>query len=181
MIDLIKIMASDHFFDVIGFVRANPGQNSSSIARALKLHIATVQRSLDVLERHGFVLASVQRKRGRPSKIYRYVGGKYSIDLDELLSELELKGRRIRETGHPDISFSFDVDKETVNAVLVGGRQGSVVRLEERMGRFLWLVPPPDSQGQTIYELADKAGVSVIDAIRLAQEMRDLGVLEILP
>jgi DNA-binding IclR family transcriptional regulator len=181
VIDLIRIMASDHFFDVIGYVKGNPDHNCSSIARALQLHIATVQRSLDVLERHAFVTTEVRRKRGRPSKIYRYVGGKYSIDLDDLLVELEIRLRRIRETGRPDISFSFDVDRETVNAVLLGGKQGNVIRLDERMGRFLWLVPPPDSQGQIIAEIARKAGISVLEAVRLAQEMRELGVLEMLP
>jgi predicted transcriptional regulator len=181
MIDLIKVIASDRFFEVIDYVKNNPGLNSSTIARALELHIVTIQRSLDTLERYGFVAVELQKKQGRPSKIYRYIGGGYTIDLDALLVEFELRNNRLRETGRQDISFSFDVDKEIVNAILVGGKQGEIVRLDEKMGRFIWFVPPPDSQGDTISALAGKAGISVIDAIRFAEEMRDLGVVEMLP
>ncbi len=181
MIDLIKIIASDNFFTIISYVKANPERNSSAIARELALHIVTVQRSLDTLERYGFVKAELQRKQGRPSKIYSYLGGTVSIDLDSFLAEFELRNNRLRETGRKDIGFSFDVDKEVVNAVLVGGKQGEAVKLDERMGRFFWFIPPPDSSGETISALADKAGISVIDAIRFAQEMRDLGAVEMLP
>jgi hypothetical protein len=180
MIDLIKVIASDHFFAVIEFVKANPGRNSSSISRALELHIVTIQRSLDTLERYGFVRTEVQKTRGRPSKIYRYVGGDFRIDLDSLLAEYELRNDRIRETGRPEISFSFDVDKEIVNAVLVGGKQGDIVRLDDRMGRFFWFIPPPDSEGEAISALALKAGISVIDAIRFVQEMGELGAVEVM-
>jgi hypothetical protein len=181
MIDLIKVIASDHFMEIIHCVKTNPGQNSSSIAKALDLHIVTVQRNLDTVERYGFVQAELAKKQGRPSKVYRYVGGGFRIDYDELLAEYGLRDRRIRERGRPDISFSFDVDKEIVNAVLLGGRQGEKLRLEEKTGRFLWLVPPPDSQGESISDLALKAGISVIDAIRFVEEIVAMGVVEMLP
>jgi DNA-binding transcriptional ArsR family regulator len=181
MIDLIKVIASEHFMEIIDFVKANPERNSSSIAKALDLHILTVQRSLDTVERYGFVEARVERKPGRPAKVYRYLGGEFKIDLDRLLGEYELRGRLLRETGKSDISFSFDVDRELVNAVLIGGKNGEKVRLDEKAGRFLWLVPPPDSGGETIQALAEKAGISIIDAIRFVEEMRGLGVVEMLP
>jgi hypothetical protein len=181
MIDLVKAIASEHFLEIIEFVKANPDQNSSAIARALSLHIVTVQKSLDAVERYGFVEAKLVKKQGRPAKVYRYLGGSYRIDFDELLAEYELRNRRLRETGKSDISFSFDVDKELVNAVLVGGRRGEKMRLDEKSGRFLWLVPPPDSEGEKISVLAEKAGISVIDAIRFVEEMKGIGVVEMLP
>ena len=181
MIDLIRVMASDHFFEVLDHVRGNPDLNPSGIARALDLHIVTVQRSLDILERYGFVSAELQKKQGRPAKTYRYLGGEYTINLDSLLAEYDLRNNRLRETSRPDVSFSFDVDKELVNAVLVGGKQGTITKLDERMGRFFWFIPPPDSEGETIANLAAKAGISIIEAIRFAEEMRALGVVEMLP
>jgi hypothetical protein len=180
MIDLIKVIASDRFFDIIGYVKDHPEENSSSIARALEIHIVTVQRSLDTLERYGFVASEVRKKPGRPSRAYRYLGGTYSIDLDAILSEFELKDHKIRESGRPDIGFSFDVDKELVNAILVGGKQGEAIKLDEKMGKFFWFVPPPDSSGETIASLAERAGISVVDAIRFVLEMRDRGAVEIL-
>jgi hypothetical protein len=166
---------------VLNHVRDNPNLNPSAIARALELHIVTVQRSLDILERYAFVAAEIQKKQGRPAKTYRYVGGEYTINLDSLLAEYDLRNNRLRETGRPDISFGFDVDKELVNAIMLGGKHGTITRLDERMGRFFWFVPPPDSEGETISVLAEKAGIPVIEAIRFAQEMKDLGVVEMLP
>jgi hypothetical protein len=180
MTDFIKILASDHFVEILDFVKANPGQNSSTIAKALNLHIATVQKSLEAVEKYGFVETTMAKKQGRPSKVFRYIGGGFRIDFDELLFEYALRNRRLRETGRGDISFSFDVDKELVNAILVGGRQGEKIRLDEKRGRFLWLVPPPDSDGERIIVLADKAGISVIDAIRFVGEIKKIGVVEML-
>jgi hypothetical protein len=181
MINLLKVIASDHFIEILDFVKGNPGQNSSAIAKALALHIVTVQKSLDAVEKYGFVEASVLKKQGRPAKVYRYLGGGYRIDFDELLAEYELRGKRLRETGRKDISFSFDIDKELVNAILLGGRQGEKIRFDEKTGRFLWLVPPPDSEGEMISSLAEKAGLSVIDAIRFVDEIKEYGIVEMMP
>jgi hypothetical protein len=181
MLNLLKVIASDHFIEILDFVKGNPGQNSSTIAKALDLHIVTVQKSLDAVEKYGFVETSVLKKQGRPAKVFNYIGGGYRIDFDELLAEYELRNYRLREKGSADISFSFDVDKELVNAILVGGRQGEKIRLDEKTGRFLWLVPPPDSEGERISALAEKSGMTVIDAIRFVDEIKEYGILEMMP
>jgi len=103
-----------------------------------------------------------------------------TVDLNELFSDYNLKNNRVRESGNPDISFSYDVDKEMVNAVLIGGKKGEKIKLDPKAGRFLWLVPPPDSKGETIENICREAGVPLIDAIRFCIDMQELEVLEVI-
>jgi predicted transcriptional regulator len=179
MIELIRILGSDHIFEIIDFLRKTPDKNASFIASKLNIHIVTVQRVLDTLEKYGFVRSSEKRGIGRPSKTFTYLGGEFKVNLDGLLSDYALKDKLVRESGNSDISFSYDVDKEIVNAVLIGGKKGEKVKLDPKTGRFLWLVPPPDSQGDPISQISSEAGLSLIDAIKFCLEMQDLGVLEV--
>jgi len=179
MIELIRILGSDRIFEIIDFLKKNPNKNSSFIASKLNIHIVTVQRVLDTLERYGFVSSSEKRGIGRPSKTFTYVGGEIKVNLDELLSDYDLKDRLVRETGDSEISFSYDVDKEIVNAILIGGKRGEKVKLNPKTGKFLWLVPPPDSRGTSISQLSNKAGLALIDAIKFCLDMQDLGILEV--
>jgi predicted transcriptional regulator len=180
MIDLIKIVGSDHFLMIVEFVKSNPGYNASHLAKKLNIHIITVQRYLDTLEKYGFIVTDEKRGSGRPSKIYSYVGGSFNVNIDELLSEYMMRSEKIRETGNPDIVFSYDVDKEIVNAVLVGGKKGRKIKLDEKEGRFLWLVPPPDSAGEIIEKIARDVGIALPDAIKMVLELKELDVLEVI-
>lgn len=179
MIDLIRVLGSEHVFEVVDFVRKNPDQNASAIASRLNIHTVTVQRVLETLAKYDFVSVSEKRGVGRPSRNFTFKGGQLTMDLNKLFSDYSLKSSRIRESGNPDVSFSYDVDKETVNAVLIGGRRGDKIRLDSKAGRFLWLVPPPDSEGETIERLSGEAGIPLIDAIRLCLKMQELDVLEV--
>jgi len=178
MIDLIRVLGSEHIFEIIDFLKKNPDQNASFIGKSLTMHIITVQRVLDTLENYGFVKSKEKRGVGRPSKNYSYLGGEFKINLDKLFSGYDLKEKIIREKGNTEISFSYDVDKEIVNAILVGGKKGEKIKLSLKTGRFLWLVPPPDSKGETIESISKKASIPLIDAIKFFLEMQDLEVLE---
>jgi len=178
MIDLIRVLGSEHIFEIIDFLKKNPDQNASFIGKSLAMHIITVQRVLDTLENYGFVKSKEKRGIGRPSKTYSYLGGEFKINLDKLFSGYDLKEKIIREKGNTEISFSYDVDKEIVNAILVGGKKGEKIKLNLKTGRFLWLVPPPDSKGETIESISRKAGIPLADAIKFFLEMQDLEVLE---
>ena len=181
MIDLIRALSSEHIFAIVDYVRKNPGQNASAIASALNIHPVTVQRPLETLAKYGFVSVEERRSVGRPSRNYTYVGGALTLDLDKLFADFSLKDRVVRESGHPEISFSYDVDRETVGAVLVGGKGGRKIKLDSYAGRFLWLVPPPDSEGKTVDEIGREAGVPPGEAIRAFLELQELGVVEVVP
>ncbi len=180
MIDLIRILGSEHIFSIIDFVKKNPGQNASFIATNLNIHTVTVQRVLETLAKYGFVAVDEKRGIGRPSRNFTYLGGQLTVDLNKLFSDYSLKDNLVRESGNPDISFSYDVDKETVNAVLIGGKKGEKIKLDNKAGRFLWLVPPPDSKGETIEHICEEAGIPLIDAIRFCLKMEEIDVLEVI-
>jgi predicted transcriptional regulator len=180
MIDLLKITGSDFFFDIVEYVRDNPLQNASSIARKLDIHIVTVQRSLDTLEKYGFIATEEKKGMGRPSKIYSYKGGSFTVNINELLEEYGMRKMRVRESGNPDIAFSFDVDKEIVNAILAGGKNGKKIKLDNKEGRFMWLVPPPDSEPVLIEDTARAANIPIPDAIRFLLEIQEYNIVEIM-
>ncbi len=180
MIDLIRILGSEHIFAIIDFVRKNPDQNASFIASSINIHTVTVQRALETLAKYGFVTVKEKKGVGRPSRNFTYIGGKLTVDLNELFSDYSLKNNRVRESGNPNISFSYDVDREIVNAVLIGGKKGEKIKLDNKAGRFLWLVPPPDSKGVTIEHICREVGVPLIDAIRFCIDMQELEVLEVI-
>lgn len=180
MIDLIRVLGSDRVFDIIAFLKKNPERNASFIARKLNIHTVTVQRVLDTLAKYGFVKTDEKRGKGRPSTTYFYLGGRFTVHLDELFSGYDLRLKRVRESGHAEVSFSYDIDKEIVNAILIGGKKGKKIKLDSRSGRFLWLVPPPDSRGESIESLSQKAGVPLIDAIKFCLEMQELEILEVI-
>jgi predicted transcriptional regulator len=176
--DLIKTLASENIFDILAFVRENPGKNASKIARELGIHVLTVQRALEVLERYSFVSSTELKAIGRPSRVFQYRGGSFTINLDLILDEYSLRSTKIRDAGREDVSFMYDVDHEVINGILIGGRGGKFLKIEEKTGRFLWLVPPPDSQGETIEDIAKKAGCPVLEAVRISVELKGMGILE---
>jgi len=180
MIDLVKIIASDHFLEVLEFVKNNPGNNAFFISKKLKIHVITVQRYLDTLEKYNFIVTDEKRGTGRPSKIYSYIGGSFNVNIDELLKEYMMRTDKVRETGNSNVAFSYDVDKEIVNAILVGGKKGEKIKLDEKEGRFLWLVPPPDSKGEVIEKIARQVGIPIPDAIKMVLELKERSVLEVL-
>ena len=178
IVELVKIVASVNFIEVINFLKNNPGSNSSFVAGKLNLHILTVQRILDELARDGFVETEEKRGVGRPSIIYTYKGGSFQVDLDVLLSQYEYRSSLIREKGFSEISFSYDVDKEVVNAVIIGGRRGKIIKLDQKVGKFLWYVPPPDSKGASVESIAKEASIQVFEAVQYVLRFIHLNVIE---
>ncbi|MBN2435989.1 MAG: hypothetical protein JXK07_12060 [Spirochaetes bacterium] len=141
--------------------------------------MVTAQRILDTLEKYKFVISSKQKKGlGRPSKIYTYMGGEFSVNLDEMLKIYQSRLIYIREAGNPEVSFSFDIDKELINAVLLKGRSGKKIKMDDQRGRLLWLLPPPDSRGETIESIAEKTGFPIIDSVIFFREMIELNIIE---
>jgi hypothetical protein len=132
------------------------------------------------LEKYGFVETKEKRGVGRPSRTYSYLGGEFKVNLDKLFSGYDMKHKLVREAGNDNISFSYDVDREIINVILIGGKKGKKMKINPKAGRFLWLVPPPDSDGETIESISSKAGIPLIDAIKFCLEMQDLNVLEVI-
>ncbi|MBN1694435.1 transcriptional regulator [candidate division WOR-3 bacterium] len=178
IVGLVKIVASVNFIEVINFLRNNPGTNSSFIAGKLGLHILTVQRILDELARDGFVETEEKRGVGRPSIVYAYIGGSFQVDLDKLLRQYEYRSSIVREKGDGNIRYSYDVDKEIVNAVIIGGRRGKKIKLDQKMGKVLWYVPPPDSEGASVESIAKEVSIQVFEAVQYVLQFIYLNIIE---
>jgi predicted transcriptional regulator len=178
IVELVKIVASVNFIEVVRFLKSNPGSNASFIAGKLNLHILTVQRILDELARGRFVETEEKRGVGRPSTVYTYKGGSFKVNLDELLSQYEYRSSFVREKGSPGIRYSYDVDREIVNAVLIGGKKGEKIKLDQKMGKFLWCVPPPDSKGASVESIAKESSIQVFEAIQYVLQFIRMDVIE---
>ena len=113
---------------MVNYIKNNPDTNAYNLTKNVKIHIVTAQRILDTLEKYGFVTSQEKKGIGRPSKIYSYIGGKFKIDLDELLNIYQNRLLKIRETGNPEITFSYDIDKEIINAILLKGKTGKKIK-----------------------------------------------------
>ncbi|HPX16724.1 MAG TPA: hypothetical protein PL068_09175, partial [Petrotogaceae bacterium] len=78
-----------------------------------------------------------------------------------------------------DISYNYDIDNERIKQVIIGGRKGTKVELEDKSGKFLWMLPPPDSEGESIEKLASQSGMAVLDAVKFVRDMIEIGVMEV--
>jgi hypothetical protein len=171
-------MGSEYFFEVADYLKNHPGINAYNLTKDIKIHVATAQKILDAMERYGFAITSEKKGLGRPSKTYTYKGGDLVINIDQLVDRYQMRNRKIREKADTEVKFSYDVDKEIINAILLKGKTGKKIKVDDKFGKLLWLVPPPDSEGNTIDNLAREAGVPVLDAIEFLLEMMKFKIIE---
>ncbi|MBT1247722.1 MULTISPECIES: transcriptional regulator [unclassified Thermosipho (in: thermotogales)] len=175
MNELLKILSSPQLFEVLNFLKDNSNKNPSSIAKELGFHTFTVQKYLEILERFGIVSSKVERKIGRPSKKYRYCGGKITIDFDEVLKVFELKSKKIRER-ESKARYNYDLKKETINGVV---KNGEIIKLSEVEGRVLFLVPPIDSAGILISEIVEKLNFPEFDVLFAVNNLVLMDIVEV--
>ncbi|ABR30605.1 transcriptional regulator [Thermosipho melanesiensis] len=175
MYEILKIISSPQLFEVLNFLRNNPNKNPSSIARALGFHTFTVQRYLEVLERFGIVKAKVEKKVGRPSKKYTYVGGNITIDFDDILSMFDLKNKKVREK-KKSLRYSYDLKGEKINGVVDIER---ITKLSDMEGKVLFLIPPFDSEGIQVEKIIEKVKFSEFDILSSLKKLISLEIIEV--
>ncbi|MDN5343303.1 MULTISPECIES: HTH domain-containing protein [Oceanotoga] len=179
MYDLIKVLTNEHFFKVIEYLNENPESNPSKIAKKLKIHTATVQNYLETLEKYKFVVYKEKKGLGRPSKLYSFKGGSFEVNLNELLEKFYIKNKKIRDAGNEKIKYSYDVEKEIINTIIIDKHKKETIKLDSKSGKFLWLLPPPNSNFESIEKLCLKSGFSILEAVELCLYLQKKGVLEI--
>jgi len=178
MLDLLKTLSSTNTLEVLQYLKEHPDSNASGIASALGLHVFTVQKNLGVLERYGIVESKVVRGIGRPSKRYRYLGGQIKIDVDEILQLYSLKDASVREKALQNAVYDCDMRKERVRKLLIKAEKRRIV-FNEVEGKVLWFVPPPDSEGKPVEELAKETGMSLLQVIEAIKQLADVGLVEL--
>lgn len=180
MYDLIRTLYGDHIFKVLEYLKLNPGSNASKIASDIGIHTATVQSYLNVLDKYGIIKSEIKKGLGRPSNIYNYVGGSFNINFDELIEKYSYKDRLVRDYGNENIKYSYDIDKEIINDIIIIGKKKETMKFDSREGRFLWLLPPPDSKGDSIENLCNMCGITIMESVDLVLSLNEKGVVEIL-
>jgi len=176
--DLFKTLSSANVFDILHYLRKHPNSNASKIAAALGLHVFTVQKHLETLEKYGIVESEVVRSVGRPSKRYRYVGGSVEVNVDDLLQLYTLKDTMVRERPLNEAVYDCDIGKERVRRLLFKPSKRKVV-FDEVEGKVLWFVPPPDSEGKPVEEIARETGLPLIQVLRAVKQLVDMGFVEL--
>ncbi|QTA38742.1 transcriptional regulator [Thermosipho ferrireducens] len=176
MNELLKIIASPQLFEVLYFLKNNPNQNPSTIARKLGFHTFTVQRYLEVLEKFGIVSSKIEKKIGRPSKKYTYVGGTITIDINDILKIFELKSKKFRMKTE-DLKYSYNLKKEIINGVIYRGKK---IEFSESEGKILFLIPPSDSSGISAKEIFERIKMSEFDILCIIKKLIDLDLIEVI-
>lgn len=170
MFDLIRILTNEHTFKVINELINNPWSNASKIAKNLKIHTATVQSYFEVLEKYSLVNSKMKKGLGRPSKLYKYAGGEFKVNLDELTDKYSMKSEKVREKPNELVKYSFDVDKEIIKSIYIT-KPKEKINLDNKRGKLMWLIPSFDSDGIKIEELAKSSGLVLIEAIEFIIEL----------
>jgi predicted transcriptional regulator len=171
MFDLIRILTNEHTFKVINELINNPWSNASKIAKNLKIHTATVQSYFEVLEKYGLISSKMKKGLGRPSKLFKYTGGEFRINLDDLTKSYSLKNNKVKEKPNDFVKYSFDVDKEIIKSIYLSKKDK--INLDNKKGKLLWLVPNYHSDGENIEKLAESSGLAVIEAIEFLLELKE--------
>ncbi|MDK2840071.1 MAG: hypothetical protein PWQ83_1650 [Thermosipho sp. (in: thermotogales)] len=175
MNELLKVISSPQLFEVLNFLKNNPNMNPSTIAKKLGYHTFTVQRYLEIMEKFNIVSFKEKRKVGRPSKKYRYIGGKITIDIDEILNIFNLKGKRVREKAG-DFKYSYDLNKETIKGVILNNKK---IKFNEVEGKILFLIPPVNSNGITVCEISNKISINEFDILFAIKKFLSLDLIEV--
>jgi Mn-dependent DtxR family transcriptional regulator len=51
---------------------------------------------------------------------------------------------------------------------------------DEMEGKVLWFIPPPDSKGKSVKEIAKETGFSLIQVLEIIKRLADLGLVELM-
>jgi len=181
MFDLIKVLAGEKTFEVLHYLKNHPFSNASKIAKELNIHVATVQKYLEVFEKYSVVSSTVQQKIGRPSKIYKYIGGEIRLNMDVVINLLEEKDLKYREAKIDDVAYDFDPKREMIKAIIMGKRRGKKITFDEFEGKVLWHVPPVDSDGKSAIVISKESSVPLIITLEALQKFRKLEIVEVIP
>jgi predicted transcriptional regulator len=178
-LDLLKALSSSNTFEILDYLKKHPDSNASKIAKALGLHVLTVQRHLEVLEKYGIVKSRIAKGVGRPSKKYRYLGGSVEVNVDEILELYQLKNAAVREKVLDNVVYDCDMRKEVVRRFLNKLDKRKII-FDEMEGKVLWFIPPPDSKGKSVKEIAKETGFSLIQVLEIIKRLADLGLVELM-
>ena len=159
--------------------------SASEAASRLGLHIRTAQDFLDTLEELGIVSREEVFERKRPYFRYALAQTRLSLDLDlqAMLAERPGEGldRALRERKGSGAQFATARSGEHIASVTLSSgrgraRKSRTINLTLPQGRFLYHLPFPTAEPQTVADIMERAGLDaghegeIADLVRLLQE-----------
>jgi predicted transcriptional regulator len=165
--------------------------SASEAASRLNLHIKTVQDFLETLANLQVVSKEEVIEKKRP--YYRYTLStrqiKMDVDLNQLFDNNQPQGKlstRIRERDNAGARFSVSRDNKYISNVSIwigAGRERKErkINLSLPQGKFLFYLPFPSAEYETIGQILKKAGVSedhLSEIIDIVDALVELNVIE---
>ena len=177
--------------DILWILYTYHDVSASEAATRLGLHINTVQEFMEAMYKSDIISKEEVTEKKRPHFRYKLISNKININLDlkELFknnTEIEHTNIKIRE--HKNSSATFNRAKSQLSfssvVIFVGKgreRKEKRINLTNAQGLFLYNLPFPDGQFQSIAEIMKKAAISdkqVPEIVDLVNLLIDYHVIE---
>jgi len=162
-------ISKNYALDMLRVLHTYQDVSASEAASRLGLHINTVQEFLEAMHKSEIVSRKEVYERKRPYFRYKLNSDKVRLELD--LSELFTKDEnndsqemKIREKANTFATFNLSRNKLFFSSVMILSGEGrnkkeKRINLTTSQGLFLYNLPFPDGQYQTVSEIIGKAGV----------------------
>ena len=165
--------------------------SASEAASRLDLHIKTVQDFLEAMSELGILTKEEVAEKKRP--YFRYTLKtrkiKMEIDLSRLFGENQPQGRLsslIREKKDAGARFAVSRDNQYISNVYIWIGEGRErkerkINLSLPQGRFLFYLPFPSADFETVAAIMQKAGINgnhTSEIIDIVEALIEFGVIE---
>ena len=184
-------ISKDYAEDLFRLLATYNSISASEAASRLDLHIQTVQDFLEAMQELGFLEREEVYEKKRPYYRYKLKVNKISIDLDliPLFPVPEPVGRlsiRIREKKDAGARFTTARSDQSISSVVIWTGKGRdrnerKLNLSQPQGRFLFHLPFPTAEFQSISSIMQKAGLDHTgssEILDIVDALIDLGVIE---
>jgi DNA-binding MarR family transcriptional regulator len=184
-------ISKDYAEDLFRLLAAYSSISASEAASRLDLHIKTIQDFLEAMYDLGYLEREEVYEKKRPYFRYRLKGKKIlmELDLSPLLPQEDIHDRtslRIREKKNAGVRFTTSRDNQYISNIIIWTGQGRE-RTERRInlsipqGKFLFLLPFPSADFQSIKKIMQKADVDtshLSEILDIVDALIELGVIE---
>ena len=189
-----SFISKDYAEDLFRLLANYNSISSSEAASRLELHIKTVQAFLEAMSELDFLEKEEVYEKKRPYYRYKLKTKKISMDIDlaPLYPKVTSDDRtalRIRERKNAGARFTTSRNNQYISNVVIWIGQGRE-RTERRInmtiaqGQFLFHLPFPSADFQSVVEIMEKAEVdssNLSETLDIVDALIEFGVIEVQP
>lgn len=168
------LLSKDYAEDLFSLLMTYNSISSSEAASRLNLHIRTVQDFFEGMNEMGIVAKEEVFEKKRPYFRYSLQEQHIKIDLDlKKLFDIDqpqgLLSMKIREMADARVRFSVSRDGQSISNVFIwmgNGRESKErkINLSMPQGRFLFYLPFPSAETESVKDIMNKAGVEEMNS-----------------